>query len=309
MDSTARWARFTEDVAGDLARLGEDDLAAICTGDGCYVQFVQRADYLALEAAGDTYLPTHRRLSDTARQWMTAGWKMPSTEKWESLNWQAGVRWPATQTQYRAAAQLLTTTLRQAFGASEVDELTCTTGTALHGEPFTLVAFDPALRPVAEVSDAIRAADQRLVQAGVELVLHREFPTARTVAVTGIVGSRGEIGYRDWVAFSPDPKPVLVVICAGLDGQASGSRLVEDPERPTGPFIRAERGTVAYLRHLLTRDAAVGSALTAEPCLGHLARLVVDGSDDQDLRYLSVTTDTAGAVTVTDFILSAGHRR
>ncbi|WP_245674085.1 polymorphic toxin-type HINT domain-containing protein [Actinoplanes rectilineatus] len=152
-----------------------------------------------------------------------------------------------------------------------------------------------------ELTVDLRDASQDLGTAGGDYVARTEFPTAKKI--TPADDAPGTSGNLDRVLFDESNGGRIIVIEEKGAGSNLGSRLVRNPKDLTGPYIRAQQMSTAYLRHMLQYDNKLGPLLAKDAVLRGKFQRVLDGNDPKQIIYLQVKTSPTGLVTTVEYEL------
>jgi hypothetical protein len=117
------WESMTQELAVRLTRLADHDTVILSAG-GYYVQVQQLPEHLVVEAASSHYLEPDEALTPEQEfRLRTIGWFVP--DAWHSSNFWIRGYWPLAGREALRIAGMMTTSLRDVYGAgspAEVDD-------------------------------------------------------------------------------------------------------------------------------------------------------------------------------------------
>lgn len=120
--SSGGWESLTNELARGIAALADGD-TIILRNDVYFTQMQQGPSWLTIEAVSNEFLPLQRQIGTEQQQRLAQmGWEPPQPPG--RLNWWKTYSWPLPSSEARQAASLLTSTLRDVFGAYEVGTIT-----------------------------------------------------------------------------------------------------------------------------------------------------------------------------------------
>ncbi|WP_280344593.1 TY-Chap domain-containing protein [Nocardia neocaledoniensis] len=120
------WPKFAEHLASELEKLPTGSRVIIFEPEPArirrFVQFARDEDVLSAQLIGDKYLAEERRPTPTGYQAITAaGWNQPDVDNGHL--WRFDFDEPVTSADYRHAAELAVTGLRDGYGITDPAEL------------------------------------------------------------------------------------------------------------------------------------------------------------------------------------------